>query len=72
MPEPKNQKDMTCFDKCVFDQAIDHLAHNYPNRDLKLVGNLVYCDGEAKFNTAGYNLLYCLQQLVRCLEDELI
>lgn len=44
----------------------------YPKRNIELNGSLVYIDGECKFNIEGYNLLYNLQRLTKCLQDELL
>ena len=63
---------MNCFEITTFKAVVDDLKTAYPRRNIELIGNLVHVDGEAKFNISGFNLLYNLQRLVNCLEDELI
>ena len=70
----KDSKDLTARE--IFEINVDFFRGAYPNRDISLVkssyGDLVQIDGEIKFNTEGYCLLYNLQRLVACLEGELL
>ena len=47
------------------------MAETYPHRDIKMVGTLVYIDGECYFNTNGFILLYNIKRLADALEEEL-
>ena len=70
----KDSKDLTARE--IFEINIDFLRGAYPRRDISIVhsdyGDLVQVDGQIKFNTEGYCLLYNLQRLVECLEGELL
>lgn len=73
-PNVKNSKDLTARE--IFEINVNFLRSAYPHRDISIVhsvyGDLVYVDGQIKFNTEGYCLLYNLQRLVECLEGELL
>lgn len=60
----------------IFLINIEFMQKEYPRRDIRLehrsYGDIVIVDGEDKFNTEGYCLLYNLQRLCECLEDELL
>ena len=58
-------------DKELFLKVLDRMAETYPHRDIKMVGTLVYIDGESRFNTDGYRLLYNIKRLADAIEDEL-
>ena len=47
------------------------MAETYPHRDIKMIGTLVYIDGESRFSTDGYRLLYNIKRLADAIEDEL-
>ena len=47
------------------------MAETYPHRDIKMDGTLVYIDGESRFSTDGYSLLYNIKRLADAIEDEL-
>ena len=55
----------------IFQEALNRIAETYPHREIKMVGTLVYIDGESRFSTDGYRLLYNIKRLVDALEDEL-
>ncbi|WQJ53505.1 MAG: hypothetical protein [Wendovervirus sonii] len=59
-------------DKEIFKILLDRLSIRYSARNIKMLGTIVYVDGEARFNTEGFNLLYNTQRLVNCIKDELI
>lgn len=63
---------MIMSDRELFKTVFDRFAESYPRRDLKMQGTLVYVDGQCKFNTDGFNLLYNLLRLCECLEKELL
>lgn len=65
-----NTTELTAHD--IFRINLEFFQGAYPHRSIELKDMLVYIDGECKFNTEGYNLLFNLQRLVKCLEDELI
>lgn len=69
----KDNKKLT--DREIFQITIEFMARTYPNRHIELkhtsYGDIVMIDGEQKFNTQGYSLLYNLQRLCKCLEEEL-
>lgn len=56
----------------IFEINLEFFQNAYPKRNIQLVDTLVYVDGECKFNIEGYNLLYNMQRLVKCLEGELL
>jgi hypothetical protein len=56
----------------IFRINLEFFQGAYPKRNIELNGSLVYIDGECKFNIEGYNLLYNLQRLTKCLQDELL
>lgn len=58
-------------DKKLFREVLNQMAETYPQRDIKMVDTLVYIDGESRFNTDGYRLLYNIKRLADALEDEL-
>lgn len=66
----KNSQDLSARD--IFRINLEFFQGAYPRRDIRLEGSLVYIDGECKFNIEGFNLLYNLQRLVKCLEGELL
>ena len=55
----------------LFQEVIDRMGETYPHRDIKMVGTLVYIDGESRFSTDGYSLLYNIKRLADAIEDEL-
>lgn len=59
-------------DKELFREVLNRMAETYPHRDIKMVGTLVYIDGESRFNNDGYNLLFNIKRLADALEDELM
>lgn len=63
-------------DNELFLEVLEHFKKQYPRRRIEVkrygYGNIVSIDGEDKFNTSGYNLLYNIKRLCDCLEDELI
>lgn len=69
----KNNKKLT--DREIFQINLEFMANAYPDRNIELkhtsYGDIVMIDGEQKFNTQGYSLLYNLQRLCKCLEEEL-
>jgi len=60
----------------TFEDVVGTLAEQYPKRQIKIVksfgDNIVYIDGEPKFNATGYNFLYNVMRLTKMLEDELL
>lgn len=56
----------------IFRINLEFFQGAYPKRNIRMEGSLVYIDGECKFNIEGYNLLYNMQRLTKCLEDELL
>lgn len=69
----KDSKDLTARE--IFEINVDFFQGKYPHRNISIVhsgyGDLVQVDGEIKFNTEGYNLLYNLSRLTKALADEL-
>ncbi len=59
------------MEKEIFMQVLATFQRQYPSRKIELDYNLIYIDGEVKFNIEGYCLLYNLKRLCDCLEDEL-
>lgn len=59
----------------LFNMVFENFKNKYKSKRLELkhemYGVIVCVKGEDKFNTTGYNLLYNLQRLCECLEDEL-
>lgn len=70
----KDSEDLTARE--IFQINLEFMAGAYPKRDIKIehtyYGDIVVIDGEQKFNTEGYCLLYNLQRLCECLEGELL
>ena len=58
-------------DSELFQEVLARMAETYPHRDIKMVGTLVYIDGESRFSTNGYRLLYNIKRLVDAIENEL-
>ena len=56
----------------LFKEVLNRMAETYPHRDIKMVDTLVYIDGESRFSTDGYSLLYNIKRLVDAIEDELL
>lgn len=69
----KDNKKLT--ESQIFQINLEFMARTYPDRNIKLehasYGDIVVIDGEQKFNVKGYSLLYNLQRLCKCLEEEL-
>lgn len=69
----KDNKKLT--EREIFLINLEFMANAYPDRNIKLehasYGDIVVIDGEQKFNVKGYSLLYNLQRLCKCLEEEL-
>lgn len=69
----KNNKKLT--DREIFQITIEFMARTYPDRNIEIrhtsYGDIVVIDGEPQFNAKGYSLLYNLQRLCKCLEEEL-
>ncbi|MBQ2175780.1 MAG: hypothetical protein II453_12220 [Alphaproteobacteria bacterium] len=69
-----NSEDLTSRE--IFQINVEFMQGKYPHRNISLVksayGDLVQIDGEIKFNTEGYCLLYNLKRMCDALEDELI
>lgn len=67
---------MTNEEKSIFASVLAKFREQFPDKNINLVGEygdeLVTIDGEVKFNTTGYNLLYNLYRLCECLKNELI
>ncbi len=63
-------------DNDIFISVLERFREQYPNRKIEYAhtrhGIIVSIDGEEKFNITGYNLLYNLYRLTKCLEGELI
>ena len=64
-------------EKAIFNAVVEKFKEQYPHRNIKSYTAIfgeeyINIDGEDKFCTTGYNLLYNLQRLVKVLEDELI
>ena len=70
----KDNKELT--EREIFQINLEFMANAYPDRNIELkhtsYGDIVMIDGEQKFNTQGYSLLYNLQRLCKCLEEELL
>ena len=70
----KDNKKLT--DREIFLIDLEFMANAYPDRNIELkhtsYGDIVMIDGEQKFNTQGYSLLYNLKRLCKCLEEELL
>lgn len=70
-----NNNEVTLNGRDIFLINIEFMKNKYPHRNISLVkspyGELVQIDGEIKFNTEGYSLLYNLKRLCKALEDEL-
>lgn len=58
-------------DSTIFVKVFKRFQEQYPNRNLRLNGTIVEIDGQQKFNTDGFNLLYNLKRLTEILSDEL-
>ena len=58
-------------DSKLFQEVLNRMAETYTQRDIKMVGTLVYIDGKCRFNTDGYSLLYNIKRLADAIEDEL-
>ena len=58
-------------DSELFQEVLNRMAETYTQRDIKMVGTLVYIDGKCHFNTDGYRLLYNIKRLADAIEDEL-
>lgn len=62
-------------DEELFNMVFENFKNKYKSKRLELehrmYGDIVCVKGEDKFNITGYNLLYNLQRLCKCLEDEL-
>ena len=69
----KDNKELT--EREIFQINLEFMANAYSDRNIELkhtsYGDIVMIDGEQKFNTQGYSLLYNLQRLCKCLEEEL-
>lgn len=69
----KDNKELT--EREIFQINLEFMANAYPDRNIELkhtsYGDIVMIDGEQKFNIQGYSLLYNLQRLCKCLEEEL-
>ena len=69
----KDNKKLT--EREIFQINLEFMANAYPDRNIELkhtsYGDIVMIDGEQKFNTQGYSLLYNLLRLCKCLEEEL-
>lgn len=70
----KNSEDLTARE--IFQINLEFMQGAYPRRNIQLnrtpYGDIVEIDDNQKFNTEGYCLLYNLQRLCECLEDELL
>jgi len=59
----------------IFEHVMDYFKAKYPYRRIQyefMYGDrMISIDGEIQFNLEGYNLLYNLTRLCKCLEDEL-
>lgn len=71
-----NEEHLVEDEKELFKEVLEHFRDQYPRRRIEIkeygYGGIVRIDGEDKFNTSGYNLLYNLKRLCDCLEDELL
>ena len=69
----KDNKELT--EREIFQINLEFMANAYPDRNIELkhtsYGDIVMIDGEPQFNAKGYSLLYNLQRLCKCLEEEL-
>lgn len=69
----KDNKKLT--EREIFLINLEFMARTYPDRNIEIrrtsYGDIVVIDGEQKFNVKGYSLLYNLQRLCKCLEEEL-
>ena len=65
-----NSDDLTARE--IFLINFEFFKGAYPHLDLVMRDSIVYLNGEALFNTEGYNLLYNLTRLCNNLKDELI
>ena len=69
----KDNKELT--ESQIFQINLEFMARTYPDRNIEIrhtsYGDIVVIDGEQKFNVKGYSLLYNLQRLCKCLEEEL-
>ena len=54
-------------DRELFNEVFNNFRSHYPNTNLEMVGTMVYLNGEARFNTDGFNLAYNLHRLVGLL-----
>lgn len=54
-------------DKELFFEVFNNFRSRYPNTNLEMVGTMVYLNGEARFNTDGFNLAYNLHRLIGLL-----
>lgn len=58
---------MTQEEKSIFASVLAKFREQFPDKNINLVGEygdeLVTIDGEVKYNTTGYNLLYNLHRL---------
>lgn len=54
-------------DRELFNEVFNNFRSRYPNTNLEMVGTMVYLNGEARFNTDGFNLAYNLHRLVGLL-----
>ena len=70
-----NNNEVTLTAREIFQINIEFMQNKYPHRNISLVksyyGDLVQIDGEIKFNTDGYSLLYNLKRQCDALEYEL-
>lgn len=59
-----------------FGEIVEALNARYPHRNIELKqegeNRYLYADGECKFCTTGYCLLYNMQRLCNILENELL
>lgn len=66
---------MTPEEALIFESTMDYFKAKYPDRRIQyefMYGDkMISIDGEIQFNLEGYNLLYNLTRLCKCLEDEL-
>jgi len=60
----------------VFDAVIENFKEKYPKRNIEITmsygDEFVRIDHRVAFCITGYNLLYNLQRLCKCLEGELL
>lgn len=57
-------------DKQIFEETFRYFQTQY--NGLEMEGTLVVYNGERKFNTDGFNLLYNLSRLCELIKEELI